>query len=114
MKGGCVETGQFHVSEQRSGHQEIGGGAPVALDVESGRGIFLPALDLECDAGTEAPVLSLKEILSTLHLGADLDVETAKHVRCDEHIRDALGVVNMQGRVFREERQSHQQAGDQL
>lgn len=56
LKGGCVETGQPHIPEQRSGHQEIGGGAPVALDVESGRGIFLPAIDLECDAGAETPV----------------------------------------------------------
>ena len=114
LKGGRVKTDQFHIAEQGTGHKEIGGGAPVALDVESSRGIFLPALYLECDAGAEAPVLRLKKILAALHLAADLDAEAAKHVRRDEHIRDALGVVNMQGRVFRKERQGHQQTGDQL
>ena len=37
LKGGRVQTGQPHIPEKRSGHQEVGGGAPVAFDVK-GRG----------------------------------------------------------------------------
>ena len=109
-----VEAVDGGAAENGAGHQEVGGAAPVSLETELSRLVALAALYLEGQAGAAAPVPSLKELLVALHLVADTDTELLEHIQGNEHVRDALGLADIDGGRGLGHRQGHQEAGDDL
>ena len=99
LEGRGVKPRKLDLAEHRPCNQEIGSCAPVPLDVEGCGKIFLTTFDLECNPSAETPVLGLHEFLITLHLAADPDTEFLQHIHRYEHVGDALGIVDMDGRI---------------
>ena len=61
-----------------------------------------------------APVLRLQEDIVPFHLALDADAEFAQHIYRNEHVRDTLGIFNVQGGILAGEREGGQQAGNEL
>ena len=109
-----VQPGDFHLAENGAGGEEGSGTGPVGLDGEGGRLVALAAPDPEIHARAQAPVLRFQEIFPAFHLGTDPDAEFLQHVHGNEQIRDTPGLMHVQGRFFRAERQGGEQAGKEL
>ena len=109
-----IQAGKFNSSEHGTGHEEICGRAPVTLNVHIRSLVGLASLDVESDGGTVAPVLGLGEFLPAFHIAPDFHAECLHHVHCNEEVRDAFRIVQLNDGVPFEKRQCHQQSGDDL
>ena len=109
-----VQSVQIQAAENGTGHQEIGGGAPVAFNGQIGRFDLLVPFDLEGYLGAMAPVLRLQEDIVPFHLALDADAEFPQHVHRNEHVGNALGIFHVEGGILAGEREGGQQAGNEL
>ena len=78
LQGGGVHTDELGRAEDGAGHEEVGGRAPVAFDVEIGGAVVLAAAYLEVDAGAAGPVVRFKHFGVALHFAPGLDAEMAQ------------------------------------
>ena len=115
LEGCCVKSLNLSLSEDCSGYEEIGSSAPVSFQIDVRSLESLTALDLEDHLGTQRPVtVRSKEIRTSEHVVADLDAELLEHLEGDEHIWNALRLMNDERAVLLRERKGHKQARDEL
>ena len=114
LQGFGVQSGYLGLAEYGSRYQEVGRGAPIPFDIHVGSRVFLPAFYVEHDFRAVVPVLRFGEVLPAFHVTPDFHAESFEHIHRYEKIWDAFRLGKPHDRVFFQQRQCHEQSGDDL